>query len=59
MTEAPTPTASPSEVAPFAERVLDEIVAALDPTVPLPLPTEWDGPMETADTSAYNSIRPS
>ena len=41
-----------------AERVLDEIVAALDPTVPLPLPTEWDGPMETADTSAYNSFRP-
>jgi alpha/beta superfamily hydrolase len=37
-----------------AERVLDEIVAALNPAVPLPLPTEWDGPMEAADTSAYN-----
>jgi uncharacterized protein len=35
------------------ERVLDEIVAALNPEVSLPLPTEWDGPMETADTSAY------
>ena len=23
------------------------------PTVDVPLPTEWDGPMETADTSAY------
>jgi len=37
-----------------AERVLDEIVAKLNPEVSLPLPTEWDGPMETADTSAYN-----
>ena len=39
-----------------AERVLDEIVAALNPGRPLPLPVEWDGPMETADTSAYNSF---
>jgi alpha/beta superfamily hydrolase len=40
-----------------AERVLDEIVAALAPDVTVPLPTEWDGPMETADTSAYNSFQ--
>ncbi len=38
-----------------AERVLDEIVAALNPDVSLPLPTEWEGAMETADTSAYNN----
>jgi alpha/beta superfamily hydrolase len=37
-----------------AERVLDEVVAALNPAVELPLPDEWDGPMEIADTSAYN-----
>jgi alpha/beta superfamily hydrolase len=36
-----------------AERVLDEIVARVAPEVAVPLPTEWDGPMETADTSAY------
>lgn len=36
-----------------AERVLDEIVAQVAPDVETPLPTEWDGPMETADTSAY------
>ena len=36
-----------------AERVLDEIVARVVPEVPVPLPREWDGPMETADTSAY------
>lgn len=36
-----------------AERVLDEIVARVNPAVPLPLPREWDGPMATADTSAY------
>jgi alpha/beta superfamily hydrolase len=36
-----------------AERVLDEIVAALNPAAAVPLPTEWDGPMETADSSAY------
>jgi alpha/beta superfamily hydrolase len=35
------------------ERVLDEIVARLAPNVPLPLPKEWDGPMERADPSAY------
>jgi len=33
--------------------VLDEIVAAVNPAVPVPLPTEWGGPMEVADTSAY------
>jgi len=38
-----------------AERVLDEVVAALNPAVELPLPGEWDGPMEIADTSAYNN----
>lgn len=36
-----------------AERVLDEIVARVAPEVPTPLPRSWDGPMETADTSAY------
>jgi alpha/beta superfamily hydrolase len=36
-----------------AERVLDEIVAQIAPSVPVPLPREWHGPMETADTSAY------
>jgi len=36
-----------------AERVLDEIVARVAPSVAVPLPTTWDGPMETADTSAY------
>ena len=35
------------------ERVLDEVVARLNPDVALPLPSEWDGPMETADTSGY------
>jgi alpha/beta superfamily hydrolase len=38
-----------------AERVLDEIVRRVAPGVSLPLPREWDGPMETADTSAYNA----
>jgi alpha/beta superfamily hydrolase len=38
-----------------AERVLDEIVRRVAPGVDLPLPTEWDGPMEAADTSAYNA----
>lgn len=36
-----------------AERVLDEIVARLNPQVTLPLPTEYEGPMELADSSAY------
>ena len=35
------------------ERVLDEIVARLNPQAELPLPGEWDGPMERADSSAY------
>jgi uncharacterized protein len=35
------------------ERVLDEIVAAMNPATAVPLPRQWDGPMETADTSAY------
>lgn len=38
-----------------AERVLDEIVRRVAPGVPVPLPTTWAGPMETADTSAYNA----
>ncbi len=38
-----------------AERVLDEVVRRVAPDVDLPLPREWDGPMETADTSAYNA----
>ena len=36
-----------------AEKVLDEIVARVAPAVDVPLPRKWDGPMETADTSAY------
>jgi alpha/beta superfamily hydrolase len=36
-----------------AHRVLDEVVARVNPAVPVPLPREWDGPMGTADTSAY------
>lgn len=36
-----------------AERVLDEIVAAVNPAASVPLPRTWEGPMETADTSAY------
>ncbi len=35
------------------ERVLDEIATRLNPAVEVPLPREWDGPMETADTSGY------
>lgn len=38
-----------------AERVLDEIVRRVAPAVDVPLPTEWEGPMEVADTSAYNA----
>ncbi len=36
-----------------AETVLDLVVRRVAPEVAVPLPTEWDGPMETADTSAY------
>ena len=36
-----------------AETVLDLIVQRVAPSVDVPLPREWDGPMETADTSAY------
>lgn len=36
-----------------SERVLDEITARLAPGVPVPLPTQWDGPMERADSMAY------
>jgi alpha/beta superfamily hydrolase len=38
-----------------AERVLDEVVRRVAPGVRLPLPTEWDGPMDTADTRAYDA----
>ena len=54
-----------AEVVPFAgskhlwvgdaERVLDAVVARVAPEVAVPLPTSWDGPMETADTSAYSA----
>ncbi len=36
-----------------AEKVLDLVVARVAPSVAVPLPREWDGPMETADTSGY------
>jgi alpha/beta superfamily hydrolase len=36
-----------------AETALDLIVQRVAPGVDVPLPREWDGPMETADTSAY------
>ncbi|WP_208322493.1 MULTISPECIES: alpha/beta hydrolase [unclassified Mumia] len=35
------------------ERVLDEIVARLNPRATIPLPRTWEGPMERADASAY------
>lgn len=38
-----------------AEKVLDEIVRRVAPGVAIPLPREWDGPMEQADSSAYNA----
>jgi alpha/beta superfamily hydrolase len=38
-----------------AEKVLDEVVRLVAPEVETPLPREWDGPVETADTSAYNA----
>jgi alpha/beta superfamily hydrolase len=37
-----------------AETALDEIVRRVVPSADVPLPREWDGEMETADTSAYN-----
>ncbi len=36
-----------------AETVLDLVVERVAPTVEVPLPREWDGPMESADTSSY------
>jgi alpha/beta superfamily hydrolase len=36
-----------------AEKVLDLVVERVVPSVGVPLPREWDGPMDTADTSAY------
>jgi alpha/beta superfamily hydrolase len=38
-----------------AEKVLDEVVRIVAPDVGTPLPREWDGRVETADTSAYNA----
>jgi len=38
-----------------AEKVIDQIVMRVAPEVSTPLPQEYDGPMETADTSAYNA----
>ncbi len=35
------------------ERALDEIVTRLAPSVRVPLPRTWTGPMQTADSSAY------
>jgi alpha/beta superfamily hydrolase len=37
----------------YAERVLDLVVERVAPSVEVPLPSEWDGPLETADSSAY------
>lgn len=36
-----------------AETVLDEVVRRVNPAAAVPLPTTWDGPMETGDVSAY------
>jgi alpha/beta superfamily hydrolase len=36
-----------------AEKVLDLVVSRVAPQVAVPLPREWDGPMETADPRAY------
>jgi uncharacterized protein len=36
-----------------ADVALNAIVAHVNPAVPTPLPTTWDGPMETGDASAY------
>jgi alpha/beta superfamily hydrolase len=36
-----------------AEKILDEVVRRVAPGVPVPLPTEWDGPIGTGDSSAY------
>ena len=36
-----------------AEKVLDLVVERVAPSVQVPLPRDWDGPMQTADTSAY------
>jgi alpha/beta superfamily hydrolase len=36
-----------------AETVLDEIVKRVAPETDVPLPREWDGPMEHGDASAY------
>ncbi|MSZ75735.1 MAG: alpha/beta hydrolase [Actinobacteria bacterium] len=38
-----------------AETVLDQVVRRVAPGVAVPLPTEWEGEMTIADTSAYNA----
>ena len=41
-----------------AEMALDLITERVAPEVAVPLPREWDGPMATADTSAYDRRPP-
>jgi hypothetical protein len=36
-----------------AETVLDEVVRRVAPRIAVPLPQDWDGPMESGDSSAY------
>jgi alpha/beta superfamily hydrolase len=36
-----------------AETALDEVVRRVNPAVPVPLPSSWDGPMTYGDASAY------
>jgi uncharacterized protein len=36
-----------------AERALDDIVRRVTPDVPVPLPSTWEGPVETGDASMY------
>ncbi|GAA2508079.1 alpha/beta hydrolase [Winogradskya humida] len=36
-----------------AEKVLDKIVQRVAPEVTVPLPEDWDGPMESGDMNAY------
>jgi alpha/beta superfamily hydrolase len=36
-----------------AETVLDEVVRRVAPDVTVPLPRDWDGPMQAGDSSAY------
>jgi hypothetical protein len=36
-----------------ADTVLDEVVRRVAPSVPVPLPRTWDGPVDDGDSSAY------